>query len=32
MLGIELTDGDSLGVEEGCADTEGDSLGIELGE
>ena len=32
LVGLELMDGDSLGMEDGCPDIEGDSLGIKLGE
>jgi len=32
LLGLELMDGDSLGIEDGAPDNEGGWLGIELGE
>ena len=32
LVGLELMDGDLLGMEDGCPDIEGDSLGIKLGE
>ena len=32
LLGLELMDGDSLGIADGSPDTEGGWLGIELGE